>query len=270
MIQYAVVGDPIAHSKSPQIHQMFAEQIGEAITYSKERVIDADFDEYVRRFFAQGGGGLNVTLPHKEAAFSLANQTTVQAQLAKAANTLWLNDEAVLCADNTDGAGIVRDLSINNDIPLTGKRILMLGAGGAARGALASLIGVNPDSILVLNRTLSRAQLMQQDFESAYQLEIADFDEKPQGSFDVIINATSASISGAVPQIDSNYLNDNSCCYDMMYADKPTPFMEWGKINGAAKVLDGLGMLVEQAAESFSIWRGVRPDTAPVIDALRK
>jgi len=269
LIQYAVVGDPIAHSKSPQIHQMFAKQTGEAITYLKEQVDEADFDQYVRVFFAQGGGGLNVTLPHKEAAFSLAKQTTVQAQLAKAANTLWMNEKAVLCADNTDGAGIVRDLSINNDITLTGKRILMLGAGGAARGALASLIGVNPDRILVLNRTLSRAQLMQQDFESAYQLEVADFDEKPQYSFDVIINATSASISGTVPQIDSGYLSESTCCYDMMYADEPTPFMEWGRSNGAGKVLDGLGMLVEQAAESFSIWRGVRPDTGPVIQALR-
>ncbi len=272
MVQYAVVGDPIAHSKSPQIHQMFAEQTGEAMTYTKERVSEADFDDYVQAFFAQGGGGLNITSPHKEAAFSLVKQITVRAQLAKAVNTLWISDEsdeAVLCADNTDGVGIVRDLSINNNVPLTGKRILMLGAGGAARGALASLIETKPERILVLNRTISRAQSMQKDFESVYQLEVADLKAKPHHSFDVIINATSSSIPGVVPQVNSNYLSDNSCCYDMMYADRPTPFMEWGRDNGATKVLDGLGMLVEQAAESFSIWHGVRPDTGPVMEALR-
>lgn len=269
MTQYAVVGDPIAHSKSPQIHKAFAEQTGEAVSYGKQRIESTDFAAFVRAFFADGGGGLNVTLPHKEAAFALAAERSQQALLARAANTLWMNEAGAICADNTDGRGIVHDLVTNNGIELAGKRVLMLGAGGAARGALAALVETNPQAIVVLNRTLSRAESLKEDFEAVYPLQIGDYDTEPDAAFDVLINATSASIAGAVPSIHSGYLDANSCCYDMMYSSEPTPFMQWADEHGAKKVLDGLGMLVEQAAESFSIWRGVRPETGQVISSLR-
>ncbi|MCG8413329.1 MAG: shikimate dehydrogenase [Pseudomonadales bacterium] len=268
MTQYAVVGDPIAHSKSPQIHALFAEQTGQAVDYNKHQVSAAEFKDFVLSFFADGGGGLNITLPHKEAAFSLAQQHSSQALLAKAANTLWM-DNGELWADNTDGKGIVRDLHKNNGIELKGKRLLVLGAGGAARGALAALIETSPASVIVLNRTFSRARALQSDFSDAYLLEIYDYNHSDVQPCDVVINATSMSIGGAVPPVLPSLLADDCCCYDMMYGKEPTPFMQWARDNNARQVLDGLGMLVEQAAESFFLWRGVRPDTAPVISALR-
>ncbi len=267
MTQYAVVGDPIAHSKSPQIHSLFVEQTGEAVRYAKHRVTSAEFDDFVLSYFAGGGGGLNVTLPHKEAAFTLAQHHSPQALLAKAANTLWM-ENGELCADNTDGKGIVRDLQENNGVELKGKRILVLGAGGAARGALAELIETSPANIVVLNRTFSRARILQSDFADAYLLEIYDYNHSDVQPCDVVINATSMSIGGEVPPVHSSLLAAD-CCYDMMYSKEPTMFMQWARDNGAVQVLDGLGMLVEQAAESFFLWRGVRPDTAPVISALR-
>ncbi len=268
MTRYAVVGDPIAHSKSPEIHRMFAQQTGEDVEYSKHRVEVPDFANFVDQFFAQGGGGLNVTLPHKEAAFALAQQKTEQAQLARAANTLWLNGDGELVADNTDGTGIINDLH-SHDVSVAGKSILMLGAGGAARGVLAALVSASPAHISVFNRTLARAESLQSDFSQVFAIDVGEYGSEANRQFDVIINGTAMSLSGELPAINPSLLAPGCCCYDMMYADEPTVFMNWSGEHGANTVLDGLGMLVEQAAQSFFLWRGVRPDTGPVIEHLR-
>ena len=271
MTRYAVIGDPISHSKSPLIHARFAEQTGEGISYEKIKVAESDLAEFVREFFAKGGGGLNVTLPHKEAAFALADKVSDRARLAKAANTLWIDGENSLHADNTDGAGLVRDLQQNLEVSLQDATILLLGAGGSARGVLPSIINTKPSAITVLNRTLPRAEQIQQDYSALFPLSTGPLDFSPTSGngFDVIINATSSSIAGELPPLQRSLIGEQCSCYDLMYSDQPTPFMKWAKDNGAKLVADGLGMLVEQAAESFYIWRGVRPDTRSVISALR-
>ena len=268
--RYAVVGDPIAHSKSPQIHHQFATQTGEAVDYEKLQVDKASFDQFVQDFFAAGGGGLNVTLPHKEAAFALAAKPSRRCLLARAANTLWLDENGKLCAENTDGAGIIRDLTVNHGIELADKQILMLGAGGAARGVLATLVESGAAGITVVNRTLSRAEQIKEDFKDAFALEVCDYEHLPSSKFDVIINGTSMSIGGEVPAISAALMSNDCCCYDMMYGNEKTAFQQWADNAGAKKVFDGLGMLVEQAAESFFIWRGIRPKTEEVIAALRE
>lgn len=271
MTQYAVVGDPVAHSKSPQIHRLFAEQTGEDVQYEKHRVGEDEFPRFVTDFFAAGGGGLNITLPHKEAAFSLAQHRSQQARLAKAANTLWMSEADELQADNTDGTGLVNDLRNNHLFELEGKNILMLGAGGAARGALAALIQVKAARITLLNRTFSRAQALQDDFSDSCKLDIGDYHTALDQQFDLIVNATAMSLEGEAPPLSTDCLAPGCCCYDMMYGDEDTAFMKWAKeSNNAALILDGFGMLVEQAAESFYLWRGVRPDSAAVIAALRR
>lgn len=269
MSRYLVVGDPIAHSKSPQIHAQFARQTGDSLSYDKQQVSKEDFAAFVESFFAEGGAGLNVTVPHKEAAFALAQETSQNAQLARAANTLWLDASGRLCADNTDGIGIVRDLTTNNAVPINGKHILVLGAGGAARGALAALINSEPASIFVLNRTFERADAMRSDFLSVYKLNVGDYQSLPDTRFDVVINATSMGLGDQAPPLSPELLGENCCCYDMMYGAEPTAFMNWSEKHGASKVLDGFGMLVEQAAESYKIWRGTRPETHAVIEILR-
>ncbi|MCY4357413.1 MAG: shikimate dehydrogenase [Gammaproteobacteria bacterium] len=268
--RYAVVGDPVAHSQSPRIHTLFAEQTGEELIYTKQRVTVDEFTQFVGSFFAENGGGLNVTLPHKETAFELADGHSRRSKLARAANTLWLGDDGSLQADNTDGAGLVHDLSINNRITLTNRKLLVLGAGGAARGALASLVECGLSSITVLNRTLARATALKADFAAVYPINVQDFTSARLSPHDIIINATSMSLSGYIPPLDPDLLSDHCCCYDMMYSPKPTAFMDWAKRHGAGKVFDGIGMLVEQAAESFFVWRGVRPETADVIATLQR
>ncbi len=269
MTRYAVIGDPVSHSKSPIIHSSFAKQTGEDIEYSKVRVTVAELENFVKEFFATGGGGMNVTLPHKEAVFALADKSSDRARLAKAANTLWVDDNLSLHADNTDGAGLVRDLKHNLNIELRNKSVLLLGAGGSARGVLPSIIEERPSTIVVLNRTESRAEQIRQDYKDLFQLETGPLDLSPDQGFDLIINATSSSIAGELPPLKPAIIGAHCCCYDLMYSDKPTPFMLWARENGATLVRDGLGMLVEQAAESFFIWRGVRPETKNVIATLR-
>ncbi len=269
MSRYAVLGKPVAHSKSPVIHRQFAAQTGEAVDYEAIEVEPENFVRFVGEFFEGGGAGLNITLPHKEAAFALAQQHSDRARLAAAANTLYLK-EGMLCAENTDGPGLVRDISHNHGFSIAGKTILMLGAGGAARGALAALIEEQPASITLLNRTRSRAEAIARDFADHAAITPGDYDTVDRDArYDLIINATSLSLSQELPPLHSQWLNSDACCYDMMYADIDTVFVRWAKDHGAALALDGLGMLVEQAAESFRIWRGIRPDTAPVIKALR-
>ena len=269
MARYAVIGTPIAQSKSPAIHRMFAEQTKQDMQYEAIEVAADNFDFFVLDFFANGGDGLNVTVPHKERAYRIANQLEPLAEQAGAVNTLFQSAEGTLCGDNTDGIGLVRDIQTNNGIAIKNKNLLVIGAGGAVRGALVCLIEEKPATITLVNRTKEKAKKMRELFSAKQNIEVASF-ENLQGEFDLIINGTSLSLSGEVPAITPDQVGTDCSCYDMMYGNEDTAFVSWAKNNGAANAIDGLGMLVEQAAESFFRWRGVRPDTSPVTNALRK
>jgi len=264
---YAVVGNPVSHSKSPEIHSLFAEQTGQNLTYSALQAPLKGFPETVARFFEAGGKGLNVTVPFKEAAWQLSVQRSKQSQLAGATNTLYLQGKEI-CGDNTDGAGLVRDLTINQGFSIEGKKILVLGAGGAVRGVLLPLLEQQPESIVIANRTLARAEQLAQLFADFGSIDAMAYDSL-DGVFDLIINGTSASLEGSVPSIPVSVLGSGAMAYDMMYNNEQTPFCHWASSHGAAASIDGLGMLVEQAAESFYIWRGVRPDTKSVLQYLK-
>jgi shikimate dehydrogenase len=268
--KYAVMGNPITHSKSPRIHSLFAEQTGEAVDYTAIQVDPGGFEQAVAHFIATGGKGLNVTVPFKREAWQLVDTRSNRAERAGAVNTIKIESEQ-LFGDNTDGIGLVNDLVRNNAIMLKGKRILLMGAGGAARGVLAPLLEQQPAQLVIANRTASRARDLAKEFSDLGAVQGCGYDaalEKLQ--FDVIINATAASLQGELPPLPDAIVADGGACYDMMYGAQPTAFMNWATQQGAAKVLDGLGMLVEQAAESFDVWRGVHPDTQSVIEALRQ
>lgn len=265
---YAVMGNPIAHSKSPAIHQLFAGQTGQSIHYTAIHVDIGGFKQAVGNFVAAGGKGLNITVPFKQEAWELVDRRSERAERAGAVNTIKVEGES-LYGDNTDGVGLVNDLG-NNQVELTGKKILLMGAGGAARGVLIPLLKQQPQLLFIANRTPDRAKDLADDFADAGNIQGGGYDALETQQFDVVINATAASLQGELPPLPANLLTDSASCYDMMYGAKPTPFMQWAKEHGAGKVLDGLGMLVEQAAESFYIWRGVRPETTPVISKLRK
>lgn len=266
---YGVMGNPIAHSKSPQIHARFAEQTRQRLTYDAILVDLGGFEQAVGNFQGNGGKGLNVTVPFKQDAWRLVDKRSQRAELAGAVNTIKIEANGDLLGDNTDGLGIVRDLTVNHGALLKGKRILILGAGGAVRGVLEPILAEQPAAVTVANRTVSRAQELAQLFRERGTIDGCGFDEL-EGPFDVVINGTAASLQGEVPPLPDHLLADNALCYDMMYAAEPTAFVDWATQHGAAKAVDGLGMLVEQAAESFFIWRGVRPETAPVIEELRR
>jgi len=269
VIKLGVVGHPIAHSKSPLIHRQFAEQLGVAIEYEKYDIKPRDFDRFISDFFAGGGHGLNVTLPHKESAFLLSSPATKKVSLAKAVNTLSLDKSGEITGNNTDGAGLVRDLSDNHGVDITNKKLLILGAGGAVRGILPSLIEMGPSIITVSNRTMAKAEILKTEFETLYDLGIQPYEELGKDRFDLIINATSMGIDGQMPNVSSAVLAATTVCYDLMYATEPTAFVRWGQEKHAELAVDGLGMLVEQAAESFAIWTGQRPDTKLVYQSLR-
>jgi len=266
---YAVMGNPIAHSKSPSIHTLFAEQTQQSILYTAIHVDLEGFKQAVGNFTAAGGKGLNITVPFKQEAWNLVTERSERAERAGAVNTIKVEDDH-LFGDNTDGVGLVNDLTINHSIELKNKKILLMGAGGAARGVLIPLLKQNPTSLFVANRTPDRAKDLASDFSDAGNISGGGYDAISDLTFDVVINATAASLQGDLPPLPDALLNDNACCYDMMYAAKPTPFMIWATEHNATKVLDGLGMLVEQAAESFNIWRDVKPETKLVIEKLRK
>ena len=266
--RYAVMGHPIAHSKSPFIHRRFAAQTGEPVAYDALLVEPGGFRAAVERFRAQGGGGLNVTIPFKEEAFALASRRTGRAERAGAVNTLWFEGAAV-CGDNTDGVGLVRDLARNLGVVVEARSVLLLGAGGAARGVIGPLLDEKPRRIAIANRTASRAAELAGRFASQGPVSAVALDALPAGGFDIVINATAASLSGELPPVPRGTLRAGGIAYDTAYAANPTPFVEWGTREGASVATDGLGMLVEQAAESFRLWRGQEPLTAPVIDALR-
>jgi shikimate dehydrogenase len=261
--RYAVFGHPIAHSKSPLIHAAFAHQTGQDMTYEAILAPLDGFADSVAQFIAAGGRGANVTVPFKEEAFKLANRLSPRAQRAGAVNTLVFDADGIL-GDNTDGAGLVADLTRNLHCALAGKRILLLGAGGAARGVIEPLLEQQPAALVIANRTASRAQELAELFGRG--VTACGFDEA-NTPFDVVINATAASLAGELPPLSPGIFTTDTLAYDMMYG-RDTPFLSFAHTHGAATA-DGLGMLVEQAAEAFWLWRGVRPDTAPVIASLR-
>ena len=268
---YAVVGNPISHSKSPRIHSLFASETGEPVEYTAIQAPLDDFAGTVRQFFERGGKGLNVTVPFKEDAWKLADRRTERAENAGAANTLYLDDEGRLTADNTDGCGIVRDLVVNHGVVLGQARILVLGAGGAVRGVLGPILAEHPAAITIANRTVAKADALVKLFKPVAgetALSACGF-EQPREPFDVIINGTSASLQGDLPPLSPEVLGEQTVVYDMMYSLQTTTFNQWALEQGAQTVHDGLGMLVEQAAESFRIWRGISPATRPVIEELR-
>lgn len=266
--RYAVFGHPIKHSKSPRIHRLFAEQTGQELEYTAHDVPAEQFQATVTRFFAEGGKGLNCTLPLKELAWDYAEYKTERAQLSKAVNTLALQGDGSILGDNTDGHGLITDLITNHAIRLTGIKILILGAGGASRGIIAPLLEQSPQTLVIANRTVDRAIMLAAEFNDKVSIIGCDFDALTNQQFDLILNATSASLSGQLPPLPSNLLSAGGSCYDLAYGNEPTAFVRWGLANDAGKSLDGLGMLVEQAAEAFFIWRGVRPETQPVIELL--
>lgn len=264
--RYAVIGNPINHSRSPQIHNLFALQTGQDLSY--ERILGEDFRADVLNFFKAGGKGLNVTLPFKEEAFALVDEASPAAQSAKAVNTLIPLADGRLRGDNTDGIGLVRDLK-NQGIELADQRVLLLGAGGAARGVLWPLLEQKPASFHIANRTPSKALELATELVELGPVTGSGFDGI-HGQFDLIINATSSGIQNEAPPIPASCLAPGGACYDLMYAKEPTAFMRWGFAHGASRALDGFGMLVEQAAEAFFLWRGERPETAPVLEHLRQ
>lgn len=267
---YAVMGNPIAHSKSPRIHAAFAEQTRQPIVYQALLVEIGEFAQAAGSFRRAGGKGLNVTVPFKRDAWEFADARSARAELAGAANTLSFADDGSCRAENTDGTGLVRDLTANHGVRLRGARILLLGAGGAARGVIGPLLDEHPAALVIANRTPERAAALSREFSRLGDLSGCGFAELQGERFDLIINATSASLQGEVPPLPGYLLKAGACCYDMMYGARPTAFLRWAAEQGARQTVDGLGMLVEQAAESFFIWRGVRPETAPVIAVLRR
>lgn len=268
MDRYAVMGNPIQHSKSPLIHQLFAKATGQNLRYEAILVEKNAFAAAVHGFFQQGGKGLNITLPFKEEAWLLAETRTERAELAGAVNTLCIQDHG-LYGDNTDGAGLVTDMVRNCQGHIRGKRILVVGAGGAVRGVLLPLLNEQPSLLHVVNRTASKALHLAEQFQQYGHLTAGGFDSLDQGAYDWIINGSSASLSGELPPLPNTVITAQTWCYDMMYGPDITPFNAWAKRQGAEQVFDGLGMLVEQAAEAFYVWRGVRPQTAEVIQQLR-
>lgn len=268
--RYAVIGNPIKHSKSPAIHAAFAAQTGQDMLYDRILGDLEHVEDDIEEFASEGGAGLNVTVPFKERAYDLCDTMSERARDAGAVNTLAFRDGHVY-GDNTDGAGLVRDLGCNHRFDFIGARILLLGAGGAARGVLRPLLEQRPDRLVIANRTATKAHALAAATATASSGPAigCGLDELHNQAFDLIINATAAGLSSQVPSIPDDCLADGGWTYDMVYASTATAFQLWGRAHGAARALDGLGMLVEQAAESFQLWRGVQPDTAPVIAMLR-
>ena len=267
MKQDGVFGNPIAHSKSPQIHQLFAIQTAQNISYEALLAPLDGFSEAVAQFF-KNGSGANVTVPFKEQAFALADQLSERAQRAQAVNTLKKLGDGSLLGDNTDGAGLVNDL-LNNHVELAGKNMLILGDGGAVRGVLEPLLAQHPAEVCIVNRTVEKAEQLAREFADLGPMTACGYDwiDAP---VDIIINGTSASLSGDLPPLADTLIKaGDTLCYDMMYSKHTTVFNRWAQEHGAARTLDGLGMLVEQAAEAFYLWTGIRPDPAPVLKQLR-
>lgn len=265
---YAVFGNPIAHSKSPLIHAAFAAATSQAMRYEARLAAVDGFKQAISDFVAVGGKGANVTVPFKEEAFRLSTRLSERAARAGAVNTLTFRDGEIF-GDNTDGAGLVRDITANLGCTLTGKRILLLGAGGASRGVIAPLLAAQPAALFIANRTAAKAELLADAFADMAPVDAGNFAKAGGKCFDVVINATSASLSGEAVPLPSGVFAPGALAYDMMYGKGETPFLQLAREQGAARCADGLGMLVEQAAEAFFIWRGVRPATGELLAELR-
>jgi shikimate dehydrogenase len=266
--RYAVFGHPIGHSQSPRIHALFAQQTGQNLSYGAQDVPPEAFESKAREFFRKGGRGLNCTVPLKELAYRYADRLGERARRAKAVNTLALLPDGTIHGDNTDGPGLLRDLTVNLGLAVENRRLLLLGAGGASRGVLAPLLELKPARLAIANRTAAKAAALAEEFGDLGPVEARGFDDLAGEGFDLILNATAASLGGELPRLADGLLAAGGSCYDLAYGKEPTPFVLWGLRAGAALSVDGIGMLVEQAAEAFAIWRGVRPDTRPVLAAL--
>jgi shikimate dehydrogenase len=266
---YCVFGNPVAHSKSPAIHAAFAAATEQPVHYEARLAAVDGFPQAVADFVAAGGKGANVTVPFKEEAFRLSTRLSDRAARAGAVNTLSFADGAIL-GDNTDGAGLVSDLTHNLDCPLAGRHILLLGAGGAARGVIAPLLAGQPASLFIANRSTDKALALAAAFSDLATIAAGSFGDTAGRRFDLVINATSASLAGGPLALPAGLFAEGSLAYDMMYGKGETPFLAQAREQGAARCADGLGMLVEQAAEAFLVWRGVRPATGPVLADLRR
>lgn len=268
--RYAVIGNPVAHSLSPQIHAAFAQQTRQRLVYDRIQVDPGGFPQAVGNFQAAGGKGLNVTLPFKHEAWTLADSRSPRAELAGAVNTLVFSDDRIH-GDNTDGIGLVRDLTTNLGVRIAGQRVLVVGAGGAVRGVLGPLLEQQPAQIVIVNRTVDRALELADLFRSFGRVDPVGcgFEDLGEQGYDIVINATSASLQGETLPLPASVLASGCWCYDMMYGREPTTFLRWAAGQGCERLADGLGMLVEQAAESFLSWRGVRPETGTVRELLR-
>ncbi len=267
--EYGLFGYPVQHSWSPFIHGIFARQTAQDMTYHLFESPPERFRSEVIEFFSGGGLGLNVTLPHKHTAAEIVNELTPRAERADAVNTIARRDE-ILVGDNTDGAGLLADLTRNLKLQWQSPRILLLGSGGAARGALEPLLSLEPSLLVISNRTADRAEALARQFGVLGNLAGCSFANVVRERFDLIVNATSASLHGEVPLVPIDVVGPGTTCYDMAYGVGDTPFVAWARRLGASHAEQGWGMLVEQAAEAFQLWRGVRPDTAPVLELLRK
>lgn len=266
--RYGVMGHPVSHSRSPIIHRLFAAQTAQILQYELLQVSPDKLEQAIRQFQRTGGKGLNMTVPHKREVCRFIDQLSAQARSAGAANTLTFADGEIV-GDNTDGIGLLRDLVVNLGLNLEGADVLILGAGGATRGIVSPLLEMQPASLLIANRTLDRAQELAERFEKLGPVSACRFKSVPiTKPYDLIINATSAGVRGETPPYPQAAVSKKTFCYDLSYGLNPTPFSVWARDNGAARSVMGWGMLVEQAAESFHIWRGVRPDTAPVLKQM--
>lgn len=269
--QYAVVGNPITHSKSPQIHHAFAKQTNQLLEYTAVELPINNFEETLHALQQQGYKGVNVTVPFKQQAWKVCDKRSPRAEYAGAVNTLVFGNDGQILGDNTDGVGIVRDLVENHSVVIKRQKILILGAGGAVRGVLAPLLALNPVNITISNRTVSKAQALADAFRALGNINACGYDELINESFDLIINATSTGLNDEIPPVTHSILGSNSVCYDMIYnTTAATPFVAWAREQNPSRAIDGLGMLVEQAAESFYVWRGVHPETTHVIQSLRQ
>lgn len=268
--RYVLFGHPVSHSWSPFIHGLFARQFDHVIDYKLSDVAPEVFRRVVIDFFVEGGAGANVTLPHKTAAAEICNELSARAERARAVNTIMRRSATELLGDNTDGAGLVVDLARNLGVTITGARLLILGAGGAVRGVLAPLLEQEPREVRIANRTPERAERLRDEFADLGEISASSFDEVDDRPWDIIINATAASLAGEVPALPRHAVGRDTVCYDMAYGRGETAFMRWAADRGSMRAHKGWGMLVEQAADAYLLWRGVRPATRPVLDALAR
>lgn len=266
--KYGVIGDPISHSRSPEIHKLFAQQFNEKIDYNKYHIKADNLEQFIIDFHSSGGRGLNITLPHKMSAMNSVSVLSPNAIQAKAINTIYFNGNEII-GDNTDGIGLIADLRDNFQVEIKNKKILILGAGGAVRGIIGSLIKENPSHIEIANRTISHAEKISKDFSNEASIKTCTIEElNEKGNFDLIINAISFDTNNKDIALSKNIISKSSICYDLSYNSSPTQFMLWAMKNGANFAIQGWGMLIEQAAESYLIWKKIRPDTSAILKQI--